>query len=293
MNKVNFDSLKNIKAPEAWLKKAAAIPETPVKERAFPVPYRIATAASLVLVSVIGLLVFLVHQGTDGVVVAPHGIRVDTQAATDSTTANGDTAETSVVPFVIEGIFPTEQVYPTNAQGQRVTEAAIAPTSSATAPSTAIAPVQKPTYRPYRPTEPVGADSTEVPIPTTAPTNLPAPTAPPDTQEPTSPYRPPSNSEIYGTVSLEPVPSIGDGSFNFAKITVFCCLYDASGHLVGDATLFSPKRKAKILSVNSDDSLLVMYDPVEMGFYIQAGWYEYVFYDDEGTELYRGSTYIY
>lgn len=290
MNKVNFDSLKNIKAPEAWLKKAAAIPETPVKERAFPAPYRVAAAASLVLVSVIGLLVFLVHQGTDGVVVAPNGNHVDTQAATDSITANDDTAETSAVPSLIGSIFPTEQIYPTNAQGQRVTEAAIAPTSSATAPSTAIAPVQKPTYRP---TEPVGADSTEVPIPTTVPTNPPAPPAPPETQEPTSPYRPPSNSEIYCTVSLEPVPSIGDGSFNFAKITVFCCLYDASGHLVGDAALFSPKRKAKILSVNSDDSLLVMYDPVEMGFYIQAGWYEYVFYDDEGTELYRSSTYIY
>lgn len=57
MNKVNFDSLNNIKAPEQWIKNAAAIPELPQKKRTFPL-YRVAAAASIVLVSVIVLLVF-------------------------------------------------------------------------------------------------------------------------------------------------------------------------------------------------------------------------------------------
>ena len=46
MNRLNFDSANNIKAPREWLEKAALIPETPVKKRAFGL-YRVAAAASI------------------------------------------------------------------------------------------------------------------------------------------------------------------------------------------------------------------------------------------------------
>ena len=290
MNKVNFDSLKNIKAPEAWLEKAAVIPETSVKKSAFPVMYRVAAAASLVLVSVIGLLVFLMHQGSDGVVIAPHVNHAATQTATDATTADGNTDETSAVPPIIGNVFSTEQVYPTNAQGQRVSEAVTAPTSSATAQSATDASAQQPTYRS---TEVVGGDSTEAPAPTAASTKPPAPTALPTTQEPTSPYDPPpSNTEIYCTIYMNFGAGWEGGYESPNDITIFCRLYDALGRLVGDDPLFSPRRMAEILSVGPYGSLFVMYNPVENGFNIQSGRYEYVFYDITGEELYRGSTYF-
>ena len=296
MNEVNFDSLKNIKAPKAWLEKAAAIPETSVKKRAFPVPYRITAAASLVLVSVIGLLVFLVHQGSDSVVVVPHGSYTATQLSTDGTTADGNTTETSASPSIIGDVFSTDRVYPTNAQGQLMTEAAITPTSSADAPSATAVPTQQSTYRS---TEPVSADKTEAPAPSTestkpsVPTNPPTPTAPPATQKPTSPYNPPSNNtEIYCTIYINSGAGWGGGYESPNEITIFCRLYDASGRLVGDDPLFSPRRMAEILSVGPYGSLFVMYNPVENGYYIQSGWYEYVFYNITGEVLYRDSTYF-
>ena len=54
MDKHNFDSLKNLKAPQEWIAKAALIPESTEKRRAFPL-YRVTAAASVVLVALTGL----------------------------------------------------------------------------------------------------------------------------------------------------------------------------------------------------------------------------------------------
>ena len=118
MNKLNFDSLNNIKAPEQWIKNAVAIPETSVKKRGFP-HYRIAAAASIVLVSVIGLLTFLSFGNH-----APIELRdnaVDNVSSTDAA-GDGSFPDDGDAPR-LDTIFPTlPRVYPTDAAGNPVIE---------------------------------------------------------------------------------------------------------------------------------------------------------------------------
>ena len=72
MNKLNFDSLSRYKAPDEWIKKAAAIPEAPRKKRIIPL-YRFAAVASIVLVSAVGLVIFLTFDSGKAPVVLRGG----------------------------------------------------------------------------------------------------------------------------------------------------------------------------------------------------------------------------
>lgn len=179
MNKVNFDSLKHIKAPQEWLDKAAAIPETAVQKRpAFPI-FRVATAAGVVLVSVIGLLTFLFFGNQ-----APITIREKASEEVQSTEADGS------VPIPDGGSYPSldtvlptvPQVVPTDVDGNPAIEPATKPTtarekqkSSATEPTENVRPTQNPvkaTELTQKPTQ--GApSSTEAPVPPTTPTQQP------------------------------------------------------------------------------------------------------------------------
>ena len=149
MNEMNFDSLKKIKAPQEWLDKAAAIPET-AEEKPAAVPVRrIAAAASIVLVSAVGLMVFLFFgNGNTG---APFAVRQDRTSVTEVTsgeTCFGETRESAAPAETIA-------VYSTDAQGNTIiayrdktaaTESGVHPTEkrrsniSPTAPNASAAP---------------------------------------------------------------------------------------------------------------------------------------------------------
>lgn len=199
MNKVNFDSLKGVKAPQAWLEKAALIPEAPVKKRAFPL-YRIAAAASVVLVSAIGLLIFLFfgRGGTGNPVAVRQGDMIGTEAAVGQTVA-GETTQAGV-PVPGE----TTVVLATDAQGNTVityrekagaTENAVMPTSGAvvtkpkppTASNRGVTPTASPGAKPSAPTKPNPAPTAAyVPTaPPEQPDDPPAPTDPPEIPVPT------------------------------------------------------------------------------------------------------------
>lgn len=293
MDDRNFDSLKRIKTPQAWLDKAAAIPEAPRKKRPFPL-YRFAAVASIVFVSVIGLLMFLFFGGSE-----PVGVR---NSPIDSGTSQaGQTDETGKLET---GAAEATGAPATDAQGNAVIRyaAAIEPTALGTLPSenqkASVAPtdVQNSTDKtsPTVPATDRAVTPTEAPKETEPPQpTAPPPTAPPVTQKPTEADRPPGDCEFYGTFHDD--KASGSGNYVAEEGALYCLLYDSSGRLVGDSAWYSPQREAKILSRFSDGSVLAYYNPIEKGLFITAGEYvyEYVFCDVHGNELYRGVKYVF
>ncbi|MBQ3329847.1 MAG: hypothetical protein IJG87_01555 [Ruminococcus sp.] len=237
MNQVNFDALKHIKAPQDWLDKAAAIPGICVqKKRTFPI-YRVAAAASLVLVSVIGLLVFFFYGNKKPIEIRPSS----TETTVSATEAPGSSQE--LLPtLTIEAFLPTTpREAPTDQHGQPVTE--VIPTekrnSTATEPTTRVSPSQaatehkpkptqgtvKPTQGMPQPTSHSDAAYTADPTQTTAePTASPKPTDTPVSQIPTE-----GISTVESSVSFF---ATFDASLLNEGETVYC-IYSPVGYATG------------------------------------------------------------
>lgn len=218
MNKLNFDGLKSIKAPSEWIEKAAAIPEAPVKKRAaFPI-YRIAAAASIVLVSMIGLIVFFFNRNSVPVA-SPE------PAATETNVYETVNTSETVKPTQYDGILPAEQrntdspesTKPGNT-GSPTTETE--PSGAPVQPTQAVAPTEAayPTAPPQ--TEP--PKSTDPPAPTNppAPTDPPAPTNPPETQKPTDYYEDMVENDMICFTAIIPASMIEDGEIVYCSYTM-------------------------------------------------------------------------
>lgn len=227
MNRVNFDSLKNIKAPGEWRDKAALIPEISVKKPAFPL-YRIVAAASIVLVGAIGVLMFLLYgDHSESVMLRP--------SATEPTTFVSETGgdHTGISPTTSAPmLFPTdEQIAPTDEHGQTVAESKTSPTEqkrpSATEPTERIRPTQKP----VKATEGVSNPTQAAPDPTQPPA---ASTEPPATQEPSDLY--PEELSYISAVATFPSSVLRDDD------VIYCAIYD-HGKLVsqGEASIYIMK----------------------------------------------------
>ncbi len=174
MKKVNFNSLQNIHTPEAWLEKAAAIPAGSQKKRAFPLRYRFVAAASLVLISVIGLLLFPLfgNHGSSPVVIGNSNIAAS-ESQTDETsftgqndTTEGTAADSSTDAAGNPASNATAQPAPT-VNGSQPTSGRITPTSSS-APATEHTPAATEAPAPTETPEPAEAAETEVSYPTDA-----------------------------------------------------------------------------------------------------------------------------
>lgn len=227
MNRVNFDSLKNIKAPGEWRDKAALIPEISVKKPAFPL-YRIVAAASIVLVGAIGVLMLLLygdHNVSD--LILP--------SATEPTTFVSETGgdHTGISPTTSAPmLFPTdEQIASTDEHGQTVAESKPSPTeqkrASATEPTERIRPTQKP----VKATEGVSNPTQAAPDPTQPPA---ASTDPLATQEPSDLY--PEELPYISAVATFPSSVLRDDD------VIYCAIYD-HGKLVsqGEASIYIMK----------------------------------------------------
>ena len=293
MNEMNFDSLKHIKAPQAWLEKAAAIPEACGQKRsAFPLN-RYLTAASIVLVSAVGLLIFLhfgsgnspvtVHEGGIAASESRIGETVVSEATggAPQTDASAPAETIAVLSTDADGnTVVTYEEKPDNADGTRPPNGGTSPTSVApTAPHSTEAPGQ-----PVSSTERPPAE-TEAPAPTSVPADE------PPTQAPTQPYTPRGDCEIYGMFKLN--TASGSGYNAAEEVSVFCRLYDSSGSLVGDSPLYSPQREATIISRDDNGTVVAYYNPAAMGLYLTEDAYEYVFYDVHGNELYRDVKFVF
>ena len=227
MNRVNFDSLKNIKAPGEWRDKAAMIPETSVKKPAFPL-YRIVAAASIVLVGAIGVLMLLFYgDHSESVMLRPSA----TEPSYDVTETVGEYAD-HVPNLSLPSVAPTESVIaPTDEHGQTATESKPSPTEqkrpSATEPTERIRPTQKP----VKATEGVSNPTQAAPDPTQPPA---ASTDPPATQEPSDLY--PEELSYISAVATFPSSVLRDDD------VIYCAIYD-HGKLVsqGEASIYIMK----------------------------------------------------
>ncbi|MBR1534006.1 MAG: hypothetical protein IJ639_06555 [Ruminococcus sp.] len=230
MNKVNFDSLKNIKAPDSWLEKAALIPETPVKRHAAFSVYRFVAAASVVLVSVLGVAVFTHFDNGK----APIGLKGGTDASVyPSLQAVGETTD---------AIIPTDPAIVSTVTAAQPT-AGVQPTVSPTAPTSVQsgtenpAPTVHPNEKQIKPTESAterGVKPTEAPKETES---LP-PTSPPATEESTGIF-PEGMPNISAAATFPfPIPVEEDIDEN----VIYCAIYD-HGRLVsqGAASVFIMK----------------------------------------------------
>ena len=272
MNRLNFDSANNIKAPREWLEKAALIPETPVKKRAFGL-YRVAAAASVVLVSVIGVLTFVLFGNNS----APVSVQ---PSATEPTTfvAGTDGDHMDISPTISAPmLFPTDgRIVPTDEHGQPMTEAKASPTAptekkraSATEPTESIRPTQKP----VKATEGVSNPTQEVIAPTEAyiPPN---PTEP--QQSPTEDHGEVIMSDISFTATF-PASLIEEGEPIY-------CKYWTSGYTSPSA---ESDEKAQY-TVMADGMVFAVYEPNIDIAEEDMITYEYLFYQN-GKVLARGT----
>ena len=291
MRKVNFNSLSSYQAPQEWIEKAAAIPTTVQKKRVIPL-YRIAAAASIVLVSVIGLLLFLFLG--DGK--APIAVRSRSIAASETSMENaaGETTVTGEpVPHETIAVLSTDaegnpvivyQEKPASTEnGTQPTNGRQKPTENAPSPTTSAAPIA-----------PTATDASGQPVPSTerppAPTEAPAVPDPPATEPPPPPTDPPLTDCRITVTTGYPPPDGEMPSVETDEPIVFCRMYDAAGNLVGSSRPFAEEKRATVISINPDNTFVVTYDPLEKGLPITRGRYTYVMVDYYlGTELCRGT----
>ena len=272
MDKHNFDSLKNLKAPQEWIEKAALIPESTEKRLAFPL-YRVTAAASVVLVALIGLSAFLLFG----------------RGQTPITVQNATTAETRAIGNA-ETIGVTENSKPT--------DAAVSPTRASQAGSTEF--FADSTEAPAKPAQPVTEKETVPtvhptvsPAPTEAPTE--APTAPPVLPTTPPPTTPPATEAP--TDGME-VPA-GDGEISFSAVF--------SSTLIGEGeplycTFWEQDHYASSMAIDDDHKaryfilkngmVLAMYEalvPASAGDDPRVITYEYIFYNSRGQMVARGT----
>ena len=275
MNQVNFDSLNNIKAPEQWIKNAAAIPELPQKKRAFPL-YRVAAAASIVLVSVIGLLTYLSFGDH-----AP--IKLRDNAADDVQPT--DAADTVTFPDdgdvpSLDSILPTlPRVYPTDAAGNPVIDTPTQP-QSAREKASVTAPTEKdgsgsktviPTEIAAEPTQ--GVPSAQAP----EPTDPPIPTEPPEESIPIEGHGEVIAGGLCFTATF-PASMIEEGEPIY-------CMYQEHGY----ATVEEDQQDLPVqYTVMKNGMVFAMYEPVDYDYGEASTTFEYMFYQN-GKVLARGT----
>ncbi|GEM_PF-2629317 len=275
MNQVNFDSLNNIKAPEQWIKNAAAIPETSVKKRAFPL-YRVAAAASIVLVSVIGLLIYLSFGNH-----APIELRDNAAGGVPSTETAGDRSfpDDGELPN-LDAILPTwPRVYPTDAAGEPVIESSTEPKAAREKPSVTT-PTEKGRSgtKTVSPTEIAEEPTQGAPLPTKAPepTDPPIPTESPETPIPTKDHGEVVAGEICFTATF-PASLIKEGE-------TVRCMYSVQGYA---SPTIETDTQAQY-TVMDNGMVFAMYRPSIQIFEEDTTTFEYLFYTDSAV-LARGT----
>ena len=244
MNDKNFDSLKNLKAPESWIENAINIPNAQEKPKpVFFLRYSrsLASVACLVLVCIITLIIAL-DRDENVLTIEPSYETVTTDATVNNETQNFTDATESVI---------SETNKPTTSNGENggaPFEGTIDNDSSANKPTT---PTQKPNSDPtssnetdVSPTESPVIKPTNLPTvkPTKPPTEKPS-VRPPDEDSPNNPQSPGSPGDPYEppTEGEEATPGIPDSNVFYTSFStryldssmqIYCSVQGPDGNLV-------------------------------------------------------------
>ena len=303
MKQVNFDALRQIKAPEELINRTiqAAQKQDDRQPAAVYVPSmrrRLAIAASIVLVLGVSIFAYFSFRNinNESTVVAPatEGTQVPTEAGTLPT-------EDIIVPAQ-----PDASVTPSGQPTEPGTDAPSSlPSEGSTAPT---APVQtEPSQPPTQPVVPTDAPT----IPTDAPTVLPDPTDPPvieptvppepwdppyveptqsdwpEPVDPTEPWEPSTDPPSNEPVSLR-------ATFRSELLTgskkVYCAIYENGDHDLIGGGLFSPSHETQIVE-RIGDYVVAEYEAPRSLF---PGWkmYRIVFYNEDGETIKASGRYL-
>ncbi len=263
-----------------------------------PIPFYtrykgLAAAAVLVFVSALSLTVYFFWGNKAAspipVLPAPFG----TAPSVSATAGDGE-------PQTGESRVQTSSESPAQAPSD-------SPTSRRDATAPSVPSSRRATVSPTEATKPTERqEPTEKASPTAEPPSPPPPTipiAPPWVDDPTEPsgwHDPPTEGDepgldtpteggIMTPASVEFYGSFGSGRLP-ADRRVYCKLYDSSGRLVGDSYVYSAGHLAEIVS-EGGGIVYVLYTAPD-GWIQSAGYYNFVFYDSNGTLLTQGQEYV-
>ena len=261
MMKNNFNSIDKIKTPDEWKAKALKIPCTHIKtcDTKRTVFYRLATSLCLTIVCLFSLILF-VHMDK---ILQPHSIISNKPYNTTATYSETKNTQTSL----------------NNNKGQNEETDN---QDNTTSPQINLEPSEKNVA-----TVPE-ADQTEKPTnpntstPTINPTS--SPTIPTETEQPTQkPTEKPKNVIFNGSLRVE-------GIF-VTNIDVYCKIFDSNGNLLGSNDLFDWQHEAEFVGeVNNVE--YYRYCASEKGLTFTEGYYTYVFYEMNGSEICSGTQYV-
>lgn len=282
MKKVNFHAIQSLPTPESWIENALAIPEEEEeKEKPAVIPRRsyrlIAAAASLVLVSLIGVAVWMVFGRTPApIITAPKNTAsTESVVSTEGVPASTESATTGET-----GTIPAQA--PTAPADTHTVATVSTPTELATTPSQ-HAPTEEPTARPDSPITIPTERPTEATVHPTEITVYPTEV----TAEPSEPaFYPTETPWFYENEVISDVPS----SKFPENGRIYCAIYDSDGSMFGDADPYSDQHLATVLRYEEwRDSYLVVYRPSEKDVLPRPGYYTYRFYDENGN-VYHSDT---
>ncbi len=261
MNDKNFDSFKNLKAPQEWIENAINIPETTNKAK--PIIFvkfsrYIATAACLVLVCALSLTFYFTHKNaTPPAAHAPQNTD-STSDFSNNEDANADYTQSpsqnsnnhdnhgvviSPPSDGTNGDAPLENP----SENTKPTKPGDKPIIGPTRPSENIEPTEKPTHTPtedktqspttkptqrptVKPTTPTQKPKPTVPQP---PTDNDPPAAPPGSNpgNPGAPGAPGASAPFYTKFSVSV-----DISYVTSGEKIYCTIIDPNGYTVSEYT---------------------------------------------------------
>lgn len=312
MRKVNFNTLNNLTVPPELIEKALAIPASSENTPAVLPWYQrtrlIAAAASIVLVILAGISVFLIF-GNNKIPVKPSGTS-DVPITADTTTPDGTPSADPTGSGAVEP--QSERPTGTAAQSETI-DASSAPQPTVIAPRGIVTATQSPSIPPNdtpatesnngladRPDVPAPTagrdDETQAPIPTDSSTEQPveqsteAPTDPPDA----SPQIPPSDNPGASPMPGDPGNVAVSSAVNSRLLTgnkhVFCVLYDSADHRVDSEPILSPKHET-IPTIRKDGYAYFVYRPPKE-WNLQTGIYKMEVYNEDGQMIQSKNVYL-
>lgn len=239
LSKPEFDFSKYVEVPESWIKNALDIPDSVSEQpEVKPFPRRYLTAASVVLIAVLGVSVYFLYGNKSPIPIVPKSSTPAAEAPSETTFVEAPSAESGTVPDQTEptqskekpSAAPTQPAtqIATDSRGNIIitnrTDSTAAPTTSLTQAATESA-TQKP-----QPIQAPTAKATETASVTPASEPV-IPSSEPPTQI--------SAPDIRKLTVIVPSDMFHVEICDSENEPLYCAVYDNSGRLLGDGDLYS------------------------------------------------------
>lgn len=307
LSRPDFDFSKYVGVPDAWIENALDIPNT-VKDRPKVLPIRrYISAASIVLVVVLGITAYFLFGNKSPLHVAENQLSIATESASEHTATSTAATESSAVQStdatVNRQTATSSQTLPTTPSTQNTTDSSGRTIITPTTPTDNVPPAP-PSVTASETTEQQQSFFTNKPDPTptqkpSSPTAAPAPTSAPATQPPATPTVDPgydAPTELPWIIENPSEPGYGDQDALVLKAElpdrirlnekyVYCRIHQSTGELIGDKDLYAWRHR---VTVNRNYKV-VTYKPSEYGLRLAPGNYVYYFYESNGDVFADGS----